>query len=400
MEYTSPKYEVQTLLFSIIYIFVPAILLACVIAFRCPTWVRLLFFVWYTSHLLQGMSLRTGNSWVDYSNGSTLGGELTKTFYLLFLVNPARDWSHGSDAGKRIDGRPWWKRVYWCLCAAYTMRGVGWNYQVPGVPSPSKMNRYMFLGCTALRVVTAYLLLDFAQYSMQATPFFNDPQTRTSMRSYSYALQAFYMLVCFSVPYGALRFYYYTGAFLAVLTGYSSQEDWPDLFGNWFDAYSVRNMWGKTWHQMLRRHSTSFGKAATKLLGARPRSALSLIIQLFTAFLVSGVMHSFGDYTVGLQHLGITLPFFVLQPFAILFEELFIFGLVHPKAQTYHICSLPSPIKRFLGYIWTLSWFTYSSSWYIDPIAQAGFGKDDIVPFSLVRFVVRLVYQHERTNLL
>lgn len=116
--------------------------------------------------------------------------------------------------------------------------------QVPGVPSPSKMNRYMFLGCTALRVVTAYLLLDIVQYSMQATPFFNDPQPGTSMRSYSHAHQLFYMLICFSIPYGALRFYYYTGAFLAVLTGYSSQEDWPDLFGSWFDAYSVRNMWG------------------------------------------------------------------------------------------------------------------------------------------------------------
>ncbi|KAJ4473029.1 membrane bound O-acyl transferase family-domain-containing protein [Lentinula aciculospora] len=325
-EHAFQKFDPRTLLFSIKYIFIPALLLACLLAFRCHIWGRLLFFGWYTTYLQEGMSVRTGNTWSDYSNGSTLSGELMKTFYLLFLVKPALDWRHKLDGNKSIANRPWWQRIYWCLCAAYTMRGVGWNYQVRGVPLPSRISRPRFLGCTALRVVASYLLLDFAQCSMQAIPFFENPQPDATMRSQSYHHQVFYMAICFTVPYGALRYYYYSGAFLAVLTHYSSQEDWPDLFGNWFDAFSVRNVWGKTWHQMLRRHCTSIGKSIARFLCAPRGSISSLIIQIFAAFLVSGIMHSFGDYTVvGQWHrFGfMTLPFFSLQPFAILFEEIF-----------------------------------------------------------------------------
>ncbi|KAJ3715558.1 membrane bound O-acyl transferase family-domain-containing protein [Lentinula guzmanii] len=383
-EYTVPT-SAQPLLFSIRYIFFPALILSCLLAFKSSSWIRLLFLAWYTAHLLQGMSMRTGNSWSDYSNGSTLGGELMKTLSLLFLVNPAQDWCHRSDGNRKIANRPWWQRIYWCFCAAYTMRGVGWNFQVPGVPSPSRMNRYMFLACAVLRVVVSYLLLDAAQCLMQVIPFFNDPEPDASMRSYSYRVQVFYTVVCFSVPYGSIRFYYYLGAFFAVLTGYSSQEDWPSVFGSWADACSVRNIWGKTWHQMFRRQYSSIGKAVAKRLGAPPGSISSFIVQLFAAFLVSGIMHLFGDYTIGLKHIGVTLPFFVLQPFAILFEEFFFFGLVCLKVDK-HIFSLPTPIKRCFGYLWTLVWFTYSSSWYIDPIAQAKFGRNAILPFSVIRF--------------
>ncbi|KAJ3807423.1 membrane bound O-acyl transferase family-domain-containing protein [Lentinula aff. lateritia] len=305
-------------------------------------------------------------------------------FYLLFLVNPARDWSYEADAGKSIDTQPWWKRIYWCLCAAYTMRGIGWNYQVSRHPL---MNRYMFLGCTALRVVTAYLLLDIAQYSMQVTPFFNDPQPGTSMRSHSYAHQAFYMLVCFSIPYGALRFYYYTGAFLAVLTGYSSQEAWPDLFGNWFDAYSVRNMWGKTWHQMLRRFCVSPGRKLAKMVGVAPKSLTAASIQLYVAFFVSALMHSLGDYMVGRDYVGISFRFFCLQPFAITFEE-----LVKIAALRLGLKNKLATVKKVVGYMWVVWWFTTTAPFLIDPAMQAGFHRELIFPRSPIRSVVKMLF--------
>ncbi|KAJ3912581.1 membrane bound O-acyl transferase family-domain-containing protein [Lentinula edodes] len=405
MEYTSPKSEVQTLLFSIIYIFVPAILLACVIAFRCPTWVRLLFFVWYTSHLLQGMSLRTGNSWVDYSNGSTLGGELTKTFYLLFLVNPALDWSHRSDAGKRIDGRPWWKRVYWCLCAAYTMRGVGWNYQVPGVPSPSKMNRYMFLGCTTLRVVTAYLLLDFAQYSMQATPFFNDPQTpNDSIRSLPYLQRVVCVATWFLGGYAGIRFYYFTVALVCVSLGVSDPQNWPEAFGSWKQAYSVRNFWGKTWHQFIRRFCVSPGRKLAEMVGVPPKSLAAASIQLYVAFFFSALMHSLGDYMVGRDYVGISFRFFCLQPFAITFEELVKIAALRlglkdnlSKPSTLPVrgfisANASATVKRVVCYMWVVWWFTTTAPFLIDPAMQAGFHRELIFPRSPIRSVVKMLF--------
>ncbi|KAE9395795.1 hypothetical protein BT96DRAFT_825753 [Gymnopus androsaceus JB14] len=373
----------EKLFFSLKYVIGPSILLACVLGLRWPVWSRLLFFAWYINHLLQGIGIRTGDTWLDYSNGSTLGGDIFKTLYLLFLVDPVLDWRHRSDGETKIVDRPRWQRIYWCLCASFTLRGVGWNYQVPGVPSPSRMNQSLFLCCTVGRVVSSYLLLDIVQCSMQAIPFFSEPLPNATVRSYSYLHQVLYMVLCFAVPYGALRFHYYLAALGAVIFGYSSQEDWPDFFGSWFDAYSVRNLWGKTWHQMLRRHCVSIGKAIAKLLGAPKRTLVSLIIELHVAFLISAIMHSFGDYTLGWQHIGMSLPFFIMQPSAIVFEILFTYATNEHR----YTRSIPLSVKRFIGYTWTLAWFTYSAAWYIDPFAQIGFGKIDIVPFSVIRFV-------------
>ncbi|KAF9067471.1 membrane bound O-acyl transferase family-domain-containing protein [Rhodocollybia butyracea] len=377
----TPASDIAKPIFAVKYLLSPTIALACVLAFRWPIWTRVVLFAWYTHHLLQGMSIHTGEMWSDYSNGSTLGGDLFKTLYMLFLVDPIKDWRHKSDGEKPISERPWWQRIYWCVCAAMTARGVGWNYQVSGVPSPSKLNRSMFLCCTAVRVLASYVLLDVLQFLIQNEPFFNDPQPNSSMRSHNFPTQIFYMILCFGLPYGALRFYYYIGAFIAIASGYSSQEEWPDLFGSWFDAYSVRTLWGRTWHQTYRRQLDSIGKAVAHLLGASRGSPVFQMIRINIAFLVSGVMHAFSGYSIG-QHFGVAFPFFIAQPLAIIFEMFF------ASTTKKYTTSIPFYVRRCIGYTWTLVWFTYSASWYIDPIAQAGFGKNDIVSFSVVRFVL------------
>lgn len=125
-----PPADVDKLFVFIKYFMGPTILLACVSGFRLPIWSRVLFFAWYAGHLLQGMSIKTGETWSDYSNGSTFGGEIFKIFYLLFLVDPVQDWRHRSDGEKKIVDRPWWQRIYWYICASFNARGVGWNYEV------------------------------------------------------------------------------------------------------------------------------------------------------------------------------------------------------------------------------------------------------------------------------
>ena len=33
-------------------------------------------------------------------------------------------------------------------------------------------------------------------------------------------------------------------ATIGVLLGFSTPQDWPDMFGNPFDAYTIKNFWG------------------------------------------------------------------------------------------------------------------------------------------------------------
>ncbi|KAJ3742399.1 membrane bound O-acyl transferase family-domain-containing protein [Lentinula detonsa] len=121
--------------------------------------------------------------------------------------------------------------------------------------------------------------------------------------------------------YAGIRFYYYTVAFVCVGSGYSEAGDWPKPFGSLKEAYSVRNLWGRTWHQFIRRFCISPGTKLAKALGVMPKSLTAVFIKLYTTFFVSALMHSLGDYMVGREYVGVSFGFFFLQPFAIMFEE-------------------------------------------------------------------------------
>ena len=47
-----------------------------------------------------------------------------------------------------------------------------------------------------------------------------------------------------SLSYGMLNIQYYLLGILSVLFGFSEPSQWPDEFGSWADAYTVRRFWG------------------------------------------------------------------------------------------------------------------------------------------------------------
>ncbi len=46
------------------------------------------------------------------------------------------------------------------------------------------------------------------------------------------------------MTYAILKMYYEAASLLAVGLGLGRPEDWPDMFGNWSDAYTLRRLWG------------------------------------------------------------------------------------------------------------------------------------------------------------
>jgi hypothetical protein len=129
--------------------------------------------------------------------------------------------------------------------------------------------------------------------------------------------------------------------------------EWPPLFGYWKDAYTVRQMWGKVWHQMLRRIITDINDKLYKdILKLQKGSFLSKYLQLFTAFFVSATAHVLGSLVL-MGSEGSEYFFFVSQAVVILVED--------------HILSLGRKIGlefnlfwRLVGYLWVFCWFTYS----------------------------------------
>lgn len=53
--------------------------------------------------------------------------------------------------------------------------------------------------------------------------------------------------------YWGIVFQYSVFSSLAVTCGLFTPQDWPPITGKLRDVYSVRDLWGKFWHQMLRR---------------------------------------------------------------------------------------------------------------------------------------------------
>ena len=46
------------------------------------------------------------------------------------------------------------------------------------------------------------------------------------------------------MTYAILKFYCELASLVAVGLGLSRPEDWPDTFGSWSDAYTLRRLWG------------------------------------------------------------------------------------------------------------------------------------------------------------
>jgi hypothetical protein len=135
----------------------------------------------------------------------------------------------------------------------------------------------------------------------------------------------------------------------------------------------------RTWHQLLRRVScpwfcsrstlnkyiflqffSSHGKfLAQRVFKFRSGGNVSAYIQLYTAFLISGLIHAAPSNAGALR-------FFVSQAVGITLEDIIIalaarIGLRHQ-------------LFRRLGYVWVSCWFVYSLSPWIDFYVTSGGG--------------------------
>ncbi|TFY75037.1 hypothetical protein EWM64_g8975 [Hericium alpestre] len=194
------------------------------------------------------------------------------------------------------------------------------------------------------------------------------------------------ILAFMSSPYALLNLQYSVLAMVGVGFGVcgSQVQDWPELFGRWADAWSVRQFWGRTWHQLIRRYTGDAGKALVSLFGFQRGTNASAYTQLYTAFLLSGLMHAGGDYMVTPAAFGSSIPFFVMQAVAITLED----GVI---ALGRRAGLRDGPAWRALGYCWVVAWFWWSVPSFVDWSLARGVGRSQALPLSLVESVGKWV---------
>ena len=135
-----------------------------------------------------------------------------------------------------------WKKVKCSARLVSNMRGIGWNWQVKGVPQPADPNpsRSNFVLKQLMLATLSWNYKMLCRYFTGAA---------TAVKLYTDSTIAHY--ICDVVigwcgaswAYNGLNCYYRLCTAVSVAVGLCEQWEWPPLFGPLSDAWSVRQLW-------------------------------------------------------------------------------------------------------------------------------------------------------------
>lgn len=155
-------------------------------------------------------------------------------------------------------------------------------------------------------------------------------------------------------------------------------EEWPPLFGQIGQAYSVRRYWSHFWHLLVYRSFSAHAEyMIIKVTGTRKRTKMTRYVNNACVFVLSGLMHALVEWTLSpdsCSRCGCWATFwrYCLQIGAIIVEELF--QNVVQKLE----CRMIPPQTRYIfvttlhnvsGYIWVVFWTLWSKEFTFFPQA-------------------------------
>ncbi|KAF9033406.1 hypothetical protein BDZ89DRAFT_1062878, partial [Hymenopellis radicata] len=256
---------------------------------------------------------------------------------MILLSEPQREFRWVRQKQTEIENAPFGARLQWGLRLFSSMRGVGWNFE-PKIFRPRAArgtSRISFL----MKHVGAFFLWLIARdiatlYVGQSPAFTKEGIPLTGRLVHS--------LVCL----------------VSVTLHLSRPEDWTHSFGYWGDAYTIRRLWGRTWHQLLRRFLSAHGKfVSRRVLHLQPGTNASSYVQLYVAFFLSGVIHSV------CEPMRRDFHFFLLQAVAITLED----GII---AIGKKLGVRQGRAIHILGYLWVATWFYHTLPIWWEPMRR------------------------------
>ncbi|KAJ5664634.1 hypothetical protein N7462_011447 [Penicillium macrosclerotiorum] len=179
--------------------------------------------------------------------------------------------------------------------------------------------------------------------------------------------------------------HYRFGSIVCVALALSRPEDWPPAFGRMADAYTLRNFWGKFWHQFVRDPFTTPSNFIARDVLHLPRpSILERYTNVFLVFLISGITHVVSDHIQGvpLEKTG-SMHFFLSFVLGYMIEDgvQYIWknsrssgntnGSANANAKSSDAPEAVTPLwQKVVGFVWVLAWLAVTSTWFLEPIEQ------------------------------
>ncbi|KAI1504853.1 hypothetical protein F5X99DRAFT_416285 [Biscogniauxia marginata] len=273
--------------------------------------------------MLQRPFYTTGGNFGDYAYTALDLWLITRL--VDFYFNPPR-YLGGPDSPLRKTGgvhakdlKSWKERLVWALRLQFTPRGVGWDWEVKGIVenNDAKLSRSSFVAKRAVCFVYHLLMQDFAIYMLEI--FWTiQPSITSPLAS---------LAVKIGIAWGGgMTLYQGFGVWdngvsaLTVLIGLCQPWEWPPILGTLESAWSVRQWWGESYHQMLRRTFQTPGLRVLSFLGLKKGTLASRYLQLYIAFALSSVLHLWGRFSFERKESG-EIRFFMSQAVLITIED-------------------------------------------------------------------------------
>ncbi|KAI8990730.1 membrane bound O-acyl transferase family-domain-containing protein [Trametes punicea] len=374
------------------FVLLPDVILACIMALRPPFVVKIgasLLLLW--APIYACATYTVGKPADDYLMGCiVLGSMLFNIMLLTWLTDPIKDFHYIKDPTP-LTQKALLTRIWDAFCIIRNWRLIGMNVQVANVPPPFQGTRAQFLMRGLRQVVTSFIALDALLSFIHTHHHLYRADTSSShlpAGALGYVMRSGCTAIYLLTTWFSMKLSYALVSTAAVATGLWSPEDWPDLLGRASEAYTVRRLWGRVYHQLLRRHFSRWGNLVVDTLGISRGTWLSSQVQVHVAFTLSGLLHCPGDLMLGKEWVGRSWIVFAINGLAITFEDAVValakrigFGRASGVAG-------PTRAMRILGYLWVYSWMTYSGWIYRSYMWETRIAVDDPMPYSPIRTLV------------
>lgn len=287
-----------------------------------------------------------------------------------------------------------WDALDLCI----NLRGIGWSWSpIRNFRLVTSQSRTKFLFKTAVRIAFHAIAIDVTKGISHAIAPETTGQGTILDTNLPFPQRLFYAAVvaCMLMLtlHSTMQFIHDVSAFCFISGLGQDPAQWPPLFDRPWLSTSLREFWGKRWHQLFRGCFVSLGSRPFVVLseklsppkvsagsnrakggtqeGRPSRNPLFIL----GAFFISGVFHYTGCRAFGKSHPVQIIGFFMMQGLGVILEEALM------KRPTSHEPGLKP--KHKLGRVWVVLWLLVWGIFFTDACVQAGLLGISIFPESV-----------------
>ena len=187
----------------------------------------------------------TGDVTVDQGLGTVILIQLMVATDYILITDVQRD-IYPKDQPPGMKGAeadiPLMKRFRRALSLYTTPRGIGWSFEPRTLPKPSMKPRFAFVSSRIARALAGTLIRTFASVMINSNPALSGNTLSVRDMGWFYHTMGVFAFALNAVA--QIDTVHCVVAAFCVGVGISGPQEWLDLFGSPFDAYSVQRFWG------------------------------------------------------------------------------------------------------------------------------------------------------------